>query len=160
MMDGLRQYLLSVTAAALLTAILQAILPPSPVRRVMAFVCALLMFLVILRPLNQLNGQMLMQRFDAYMEELSAAQEEMTQTSAALTESVIISRSAAYIESEAEKQGIACRAEVSCHAESGVSIPTGFVIHGALTQAQQAAVKAVIAESFGTQVQVTFTKEE
>ncbi len=160
MLEAIRQYLLSVTAAALLTAILQALLPRGPVRRVTALACSLLMLLTVVQPLNRLNTEELIQAFEAYCQELSTYSDELENTSAALTESIIVSESASYIEDKAEENGITCTVEVSCREESGIAVPDAVTVTGDLTEEERQILLTVIQEGFGLEeTAVQFTEE-
>lgn len=160
MLEALRQYLLSVTAAALLTAILQALLPRGPVRRVTALACSLLMLLTVVRPLSQWNADELIEKFESYCQELSVYPEEMEKTSAALTESIIVSQSASYIEDKAEENGMICTVQVSCRDENGIAVPNAVTVTGDLTGEERQMLLTVIQDGFGLgEEAVQFTKE-
>lgn len=160
MLEGLRQYLLSVTAAALLTAVLQALLPKGPVRRVTALACSLLMLLTVVRPLNQFNTEELIRNFENYCQELSVYPEEMEKTSAALTESIIVSKSVSYIEDKAKENDMICNVQVSCRDENGVAVPDAVTVVGDLTGEERQTLLTVIQDDFGLgEEAVRFTKE-
>lgn len=157
MLQSFQDYLLSVTAAALLGAILQVVLPAGPTRRVTGLGCMLLLFLVVVQPVQRANLEDLTAAFEAYWSELSDYPEELEETNAALTESIIVSRSEAYIMSRAQEEGADCQVSVACREESGIAVPNQVTVVGALTDSQQAALCDIVREGFGQEVEVTFT---
>lgn len=149
MMEGIGQYLRAVSAAALLSAVLLAIVPKGPVRRVTGFACALMLLMAVVGPVNRLNVGDLVGVFEDYWDQLSVYPEELEETDAALTESIIVSQSEAYIEDKAAECGIHCEAVVTCRSEGGIAVPEAVKVTGALTATKEEQLRAVIEEGFG-----------
>lgn len=160
MLEGLRSYLLSVTAAALLIAIVQSALPQGPTQRVSSMACALLLFICVIRPLNHFDAQQLADDFQQYCQELTAYPDEIVSAGDVLTESIILERSQAYIKTKAEEKGIVCDVQVMCESQQGIAVPSYVTVSGPLSAGQQKEIITVIKEGFGLSAeQVCFTKE-
>lgn len=122
-MQYLHNYLFSLTAAALLTAICQAMMPAGAVKRVSSFTCALVLFVVTVRPILQTDYGALLSRWEEAYTALAVYDPAMEEQNTFLTQQLITRRTAAYIEAKAEEQGIHCTAVIGCRMEEGLPVP-------------------------------------
>lgn len=160
MLEAIRTYLLAVTAAALLCGVVQSLLPEGAAGRVCVLSCTLLLFLVVAQPVGQLDGEVLLERWHSSLTQWGDYPEEVEETSAALTESIIISRSEAYISSRATAAGLDCHVRVMCENRSGIPVPVRTEVTGVLTRAEQEQLRRIIAADFGEEMTVAFVRKE
>lgn len=149
MIEGMGQYLRAISAAALLSGVLLATVPEGPVRRVTGFACALMLLMAVVGPINHLNMTELTKVFQDYWSELSVYPEDLEETDGALTESIIVSQSEAYIEDKGAERGIDCEVAVTCREEQGIAVPAAIRVTGKLTTGEKEDLRSVIAEGFG-----------
>ena len=147
MMEGLRLWLTGVTAAAILCALAEALMPQGAVRQVGRLACGLVMLAAILRPLVRLEipdpAQWLRDWQTAHTVQLQSLEEQRDQS----MKSIIEQSLAAYIVDKAAQLGASCTAQVACRQEeAGVFLPYEAQIQGELTPAQQEALAAALEE--------------
>ncbi len=148
-MELLRTWVLGVTAASLVIAVAEAIMPRGTVKKVGKLTGGLILVLVLLQPLSGLDYQDL---YDQVMSLPAASLTRQTleeQTNRAL-ETGIEEELAAYIAEKGAELGIPCTVRVNCVPdEEGVPIPMGVEVTGPVTQAQKEALQALIAQDLG-----------
>ena len=152
-MEGLGQWLLSVTAAALLTGVLKELMPPGPGQAIGALGCSLLLFLTLTRPVLSLRWEALTETVEDYRRQVTQLQSELEQNTAALEQTGIEARSAAY--SEDVTAGLDARVSLVW---SGAYPPrlTGAVITGTLTAEEASDLRARLCRELGlTEEQIT-----
>ena len=123
MMDGIRQWLLGVLAAAMALSLLYALLPKGAVRGAARATGGLILLLVVLGPLAGLDLSDLALRY----EDLSRDMERQ--------ELGIQQRTAAYISEKAAQLGLSCRPRVETAWRDGVPYPSGVTLDIAENQA-------------------------
>ena len=117
MMDGIRQWLLGVLAAAMALSLLYALLPKGAVRGAARATGGLILLLVVLGPLAERQAE-------AYRQE-GQVQLELG----------IQQRTAAYISEKAAQLGLSCRPRVETAWRDGVPYPSGVTLDIAENQA-------------------------
>lgn len=134
-----RDWLLAVTAAAMLVALASAMMPEGAVRKIGRLTGGLLLLLAILRPLGGLDYAVLSRSLSQAREDLRGYEATPQTEKFGLMKSIIEARSAAYIIDKATQMDIVCRAEVVCEAESDgqYPYPASVTVTGALTEAQR-----------------------
>lgn len=142
-MEGIQQWILSVTALSVLAAVCQAAMPPGTVKRVSGMTCALLLFIVIVRPAIGADYERLIGRFTGSYAALGKYDTTLQETNLTLTRDLIASGTAAYIEDKAAASGLMCQAEVSCREEDGLPIPAAVTFSGTFSAAQRQRLTAL-----------------
>ena len=161
MMGALREWLLSVTAAAILCALAQGLIPPGPVRRVGRLTAGLVMAAALLAPLAGLRGVEPEQWLESWQpqEEVQGLEEQRDET----MKSIIEEECSAYIVDKAAQLGAECQVTVVCSSEGeGVFLPWQITVTGDLPPGQQEQLTQQIQEDLGVppERQQYETKEE
>ena len=133
-----RQWLLEITAAAMLVALAEALIPAGTMRRVGKLTGGLLLMIVVLRPVIGMDYSALSENFSRWRQDLGSYQAQPEVTNFQVMKTIIESKSAAYIQDKAEGLGILCQAEVKCSAENTRSYPypASVTIKGNLSSGQ------------------------
>ncbi len=151
-MEALRTWLLGLTAAALLTAGAEALLPPSGgVRRAGRLICGLIVILMLLQPVTGLQRVDWSARLTEYRAEAGVYGSALDETDEALLLGIIAEQSGAYIEEAAAGQGIECRVTVTCARgpEDAYPHPRGARVQGDLTEEQRRQVTDLLERELG-----------
>lgn len=161
MMGALKEWLLSVTAAAILCALAQGLIPPGPVRRVGRLTAGLVMAAALLAPLASLRGVDPEQWLENWQpqEEVQDLEKQRDET----MKTIIEEECGAYIVDKAAQLGADCQVQVVCAPEGeGVFLPWQVIITGDLSPGQQEQLTAQIQEELGVppERQQYETKEE
>ena len=130
MSAGLREYLLSIIACALLTALCTALLPKGGVRRVGGFVCGLLMLLCTVRPLIRLNSTTIAQAISRAEMQAETARTGVEIRNRALAAAIIKENCEAYILDKAAELGLAVTASVTIAGEDTYPYPAAVQLTG------------------------------
>ena len=142
-MEILRTWIIGVTAAAMILAAAQALMPEGPVKRVGRLTAGLVLALALMQPLFLLNHQDL--------SELARGLPAGTETAEEFPMKPIIEQElAAYIVDKGEELGADLTAAVTCVSdEHGVPIPKEAVVTGTLTPDQREVLSAVLEQDLG-----------
>ena len=125
MIDMIRQWLLAIITAAICLSVLDAMTAKGTVKRIGKVAGGLVMFLVLLQPLQSLNPGELEVKYAAYQVRMDEEIEDYTQTYRQQLALVIAQDTAAYISEKAASFGLECCAEVSTKMQDGVPVPSG-----------------------------------
>lgn len=141
-----RDWLLAVTAAAMLVALAAAMMPEGAGRKIGRFTGGLVLLLVILHPLKDLDYGVLSESLSQLRGDLEGYEALPGTGNGALMKSIIEERSAAYIIDKAAQMDIVCQAEVLCRAEgdAGYPCPVAVTVTGALTDVQRERLSRMI----------------
>ncbi len=161
MMGALKEWLLSVTAAAILCALAQGLIPPGPVRRVGRLTAGLVMAAALLSPLASLKGVEPEEWLESWqpqgeVQELEEQRDETMKT-------IIEAECSAYIVDKAAALGAECQVEIECAPEGdGVFLPWQVTVTGDLTSGQREQLTQQIQEDLDVppERQQYATKEE
>ncbi len=137
MLEAIHQWIFGVTAAAMLAAAAQSLMPKGPVWRIGRITGGLVVLLALLAPLLELDEAALARALSEY--NLPQAQtEELEAVDAALFQTLIEEETGAYISQQAERLGAACTVAVETRpAEDGYPVPWAVTVTGALTEEQR-----------------------
>ncbi|MBR5533463.1 MAG: hypothetical protein IKU62_01280 [Ruminiclostridium sp.] len=148
-MELLRTWVLGVTAASLVIAVAQALMPQGTVKKVGKFTGGLILVLVLLRPLTGLDYQDLYGRVSA-LPAGAISQEDLAEQGNLHLEEGIEGELAAYIAEKGDALGCPCKVQVDCLPdEAGVPIPTRVTITGIFTPEQQESLGDMITQDLG-----------
>ncbi len=162
-MTVFRDWLLSVTAAAMLVALAGAIMPKGTVRKIGTMTGGLILILTLFKPLVGLDYGILSRSLSQVRGDLMENGSYPETGNFDLMKSIIESRSAAYIEDKAIQMGIVCRAEVVCAADeerTEYPYPASVTVTGALTEAQCGQLTRMIETELAIPAQAQIYRQE
>lgn len=157
-----KDWLLGVTAAAMLLALAESLMPKGAVRQIGKLTGGMVLMLAILQPILKLDYPALAGALSRYREDLGTYQAQPKTESFRLMKGIIEAKSAAYIQDKATGLGILCRVTVTCGAqtEGEYPYPTAVLVEGALTDAEVQKMKLLIEADLAVPVQAqTYRKE-
>ena len=125
MMDGIRQWLLGILAAAMGLSLLYALLPKGAVRAAAKATGGLVLLLAVLGPAAGLDLSDLTVRYEDLSRDMEQQAETYRREGQAQLELGIRQRTAAYISEKAASLGIDCRVQVEVRTEDGLPLPYG-----------------------------------
>ena len=147
MMELLRAWLTGITAAAILCALANSLMPEGAVRRVGKLACGLLMLSAILRPLVEVEALSPGDLLKDYQARAAVQAQTLEEERNAALKSVIEQEFAAYIVDKAAQMGAACTAQVTCQlGEDGVFLPRSAALQGSFTPQQQEELARILEE--------------
>lgn len=149
-MEWVRQWLLSVTCAALIAALADGLMPKGAVRQVGRLVCALVLLCVVLRPVLRVRIPSTDRLIDHFGKEISQSTEQLEQHSGDMLKTLIERESAAYIVDKAAALGVQCQAQVECVlGEEDLWLPHRARISGSVRGEQQKMLTVQIQNALG-----------
>lgn len=163
MMDGVREWLLTLIALCLLCALADALMPRGPVKGAGRLVCGLALLCALLTPLPGLRleeGQVWLEDYFRSLEEQEQALEEQVSQG---TKGIIEEKYAAYIVDKANQEGIGCTVRVTCaEGEGGLTVPVQVELAGSFTDQEQSRLTQIITEELQVPVdrQIYYSGEE
>ena len=144
-MELIRNWLIGITAAALVVALADSLAPEGAVKKIGKLAGGLLMLVAILKPLAGLDFGTLAGALANYQFQAEGYSSALETENNRLMKTIIEERTAAYIQDKAAGLGFVCTAEVTCKAgEDGNFYPASVVIDGELTQEQKEALGRTI----------------
>ena len=150
MIELVRQWLIGVICAALITALADGLMPKGAVRQVGKLVCALVLLFGLLRPVLILELPDMSRKFDAAAGQMEQQRAQLEQRSGTMLKTLIESQSEAYIVDKAAQIGLDCQVRVECRAgEEGTWLPQSVCVTGQMDADQQAELTAAIQQEFG-----------
>ena len=157
-----RQWLLEITAAAMLVALVEALIPTGTIRRVGKLTGGLVLMIVVLRPMIGLDYSALSESFSRWRQDMGTYQVQPGTTNFRVMKTIIESKSAAYIQDKAEGLGILCQAEVKCSAEDHQSYPypDSVTIKGDLSSGQISRLQELIEAELAIPIEKQLYSEE
>ena len=153
MMELLRAWLTGITAAAILCALANSLMPEGAVRRGGKLACGL----VEVEALSP--GDLL----DDYQAQAAIQTQELEEERNTALKSIIEQEFAAYIVDKAAQMGAACTAQITCRlGEDGVFLPQSAAVQGSFTPQQQEDLARILEEELAIPRarQSFLTKEE
>lgn len=149
MTAAVRGYLLSITAAALLLALVQALLPQGAARRTAAMVGGLLILLTVLSPLAKLDYDSLAKSIAQLQMETETMRTGIEVGSRDLMAGIIKQRCETYILDKAGQMGLTLEVEITLSEGVDYPYPVSVTLRGAATEAQKRTLTAYITENLG-----------
>ncbi len=150
MTEALRNYLLAVVAAALLSSILLSLVPKGGVRRTLSFLCGLILLLTVLGPLADLDGAALAEQLARMRLETERSARAVEDGSRELEAALIKEQAEAYIWDKAAELGISLeRVSVGVDVTGEVPALRAVEVTAACTPAQRQRIQAVIERDLG-----------
>ncbi len=149
MTAAVRGYLLSITAAALLLALAQALLPRGAARRTAAMAGGLLILLTVLSPLAKLDYDSLAKSIARFQMETETIRTGIEVNSRDLMAEIIKQRCETYILDKAEEMGLKLRVEITVSSGTDYPYPTAVTLQGTAGERQKQMLTAYIVENLG-----------
>ena len=150
MMELLRAWLTGITAAAILCALANSLMPEGAVRRVGKLACGLVMLAAVLRPLVEVEALSPGDLLEDYQAQSAVQTQELEEERNTALKSIIEQEFAAYIVDKAAEWGLTCTARVTCgETEDGLYLPVRTEVTGPLTQGDRARLTRLIREELG-----------
>lgn len=145
-MGAIKDWLLSVTAAALIVALAQALVPEGAVKKIGALIGGMVLLTVLMRPVATLDLEALTRWTAAYI----PTEDTQTDQGGQMMKSLIAQKTSAYIVDKGAALGVSCQAAVQVETdESGWPVPWEAEITGALSPEQRSALSQALEEDLG-----------
>lgn len=145
-MGAVKDWLLSVTAAALIVALAQALVPEGAVKKIGALIGGMVLLTVLLRPVAALDLEELTRWTAAYV----PTEDTEINQGGQMMKSLIAQKTSAYIVDKGAALGLVCEAEVRVETdESGWPVPWEAEITGAFSREQRSALSQAVEEDLG-----------
>ena len=146
-MDGLRRYLFSLAAAALLCAMVKSLVPKGKMERVVSMLCGVFLAMTAMSPLAKWE----LPDFAAQLSKVQIAAEEAKtgveiQSREALC-AIIKEKTQTYIWDKAKELGLDVEVTVTVEAKDGCPYPAAVHISGPCTASQRQALTGYIEEN-------------
>lgn len=145
MMDGIRQWLLGILAAAMGLSLLYALLPKGAVRAAAKAAGGLILLLAVLGPAAGLDLSDLAVRYEDLSRDMEQQAETYRREGQAQLELGIRQRTAAYISEKAAQLGLSCHPRVEVTWRDGVP----YLGSVTLDMAENRALSAILEEDLG-----------
>ena len=142
MMDGIRQWLLGILAAAMGLSLLYALLPKGAVRAAAKATGGLILLLAVLGPAAGLDLSDLAVRYEDLSRDMEQQAETYRREGQAQLELGIRQRTAAYISDKGAALGVTCHAQVETELRSGVPYPCAVTLDVERDEALAACIAA------------------
>ena len=161
MMDFIRDWLLSVTGVAILTAMAESMMPEGAVKRVGKLISGLVLLVAVLAPVFTLDLQGIEGESSEWSEEIQEQAQALEEAQRKQYKTIIETEFATYIVDKAEAQGIHCTAEVICEQADEIFLPNRVFITGIFQPRQKSLLISLVVEELGVpQEHIIITKED
>ena len=145
MMDFIRSWLVGITAAAIVLALADCMIPEGSVKRIGKFAGGLFLMLAILRPVLNVDYEILAGSLANYRYEVQEYSTSLEIENERLKKIIIEDRTGAYIHDKAIELGIDCTVAVQCELnETDQLYPAAVTVYGDMTQEQKGKLIRVI----------------
>ena len=157
-----KDWLLGVTAAAMLLAMAEGLTPKGTVRQIGKLTGGLVLMVAILQPVLKVDYGTLSGSLSRFRDDLGIYEAEPKTENLQLMKSIIEAKSAAYIQDKAADLGIMCQAEVACTADSEEEYPypAAATVTGDLTEAEISRLQILIEGDLAIPVQAQTYRQE
>lgn len=145
-MTILKDWLLSVTAAALAVALAQAVTPEGTVKKVGALVGGMVLLLVLVKPVLAIDLEDLADLTASYLPQTETEIDQGEQ----IMKSLIAQKTSAYIVDKGAALGLTCQAVVTVETdESGWPVPWAAEIFGSFSPEERSALSEALEGELG-----------
>ena len=148
MLELIRQWLLGITAAAMVVALAESLCLKGSLRGVVRLTGGLVLLTAVLNPLLRLDMEELGLALTEYRLDLSGYSAELEEENETLMRDIIEEQAAAYIQDKAAGLGISCRVAVEADGAGDWPVPTAVTVTGALTAEQRETLTRTIEADF------------
>ena len=145
MIDFLRNWLIGITAAAIVLAMADCLMPDGSVKRIGKFAGGLFLMLAIIRPVLNIDYEILAGTLANYRLEVENYSASAEVENERLKKIIIENRTGAYIRDKAAELGIDCSVVVECQKnEEELFFPRLVTVRGEMTQGQMQELVRII----------------
>ena len=145
MIEFLRNWLLGITAAAIVLALADGLMPEGSVKRIGKIAGGLFLMLAILRPMLSVDYEILAGSMADYRYQVQQYSASVEIENERLKKIIIEDRTGAYIRDKAVELGIDCSVTVECQMnEEDQYYPSSVILRGEMTQGQMQELTRVI----------------
>ncbi|MBO5340950.1 MAG: hypothetical protein J6A62_08135 [Oscillospiraceae bacterium] len=158
MSGAVSSWLIAVTCAALIAAVVDSLMPGGPIRQVGKLACTLMVMWAVLQPLLSLQPGDPLEYLGGIRDQAAVQQEQLSQVSGGLLKKLIEQQTAAYIVDKATGCGFSCQVEVTCEpGEAGTWVPCRVDVRAEdASDKQREALTQLIREEIGVSSQQLF----
>lgn len=158
----IKQWIFSVTAAAMLAALAEHMTPPGPVKKIGRLIQGLVLFFVVVQPVLGLDYGAAASALSQWRLDGSGYESSVETGSFFLMQRLIEEKTAAYIQDKAAQRGIDCRVEIVCSAEDAQSYPypAQATVWGSFTPKQKEELSRLIEGDVAIPPSSQFFEEE
>ena len=153
MMEAVRAYLLRLTAGALLSAGVLALIPKETVKKAAVVLCSLVMLLIALTPLAELDYDALSEAISRLELEKEEARTGIEIQNQELVARIISGRIQAYILDKASALGLTVTVELEMETRAATTYPKAVTIHGEANPVQKQQLQAYMEQTFAIPAQ-------
>lgn len=160
-MGGIRQWLLGVTATALVLALAETLAPEGSAKKVCKLAGGLALLLAAVGPvLGLLDGGWIIQAVDGWRGRSQGYGQELEERRDQFYLAIIEEETAAYVMDKARELGFDCEAEVTYgHDEDGAPCPWEVAARGTWTEKQREELTRLLEEELGVPAQRQYYEE-
>lgn len=152
MTEAIKNWILSILAAALLLGLLEAAAPKGPVRGVARLAAGLVLFLVVVSPLAAGLPDWVGRALGEELESVAVFSDDLEETNESYLETIMSQRASEYIVTQAEEMGLSLTASVTCDwTEEGLPVPAEAVLWGQVPEQARETLTNAIQEQLGIQ---------
>lgn len=148
-MSGLQNYLLSVSAAALLMSLLLALLPSGHVKQTAKFTGALLVVLAVVAPVVKLNADDLARSIAMLQMEKEQLRTGVEVKNREILAELIKEQSEAYILDKAEELGLTLSVDITLREEGDYPYPIAVTLWGEAAEGDKMLLERIIEQDIG-----------
>lgn len=149
MNELLREWLLGITAAAMLLALTESLAPDGTVKRMVSLAGGLILVIAAVSPITKLDESTLSDLTRKFEAEVDSGSRELEEKNEFLYESIIQENTAAYILDKAEALGMNCSVSVSIAWDGELPKPHAARIRGRWTEEQRKALSMLLESELG-----------
>lgn len=149
MSELIRNWLLGVTAASMLLALAEYLVPDGVNKKIVRLAGGLVLALAALTPIIQLDEAAIIDATKKFQIELRSGSEKLSVEKDFLFESIIEEKTEAYILDKAKELGMECQVSVFVAWDGEVPIPHSVNVRGVWTQQQKQVFSQLIEEELG-----------
>lgn len=147
-MEGLRQYVVSVTTAAIICGMLTATLNKGAVQSLVKLLCGFFLAFTFLSPIGRLNLKILPEDFGLDYEEASDAAQEGERFARNSVAQIIKEQTEAYILDKAAELGLSLEAEVFVSGDE-IPIPESVRLAGHASELERGRMEIILEKDLG-----------
>lgn len=148
-MNGLRGYLLHVTAACLLVNLTLGLLPKGKLQKPLRFCGSLVILLAVAAPILRLEGADFARGFASWQADTASLRQELAEESRAMLEERIKQECEAYVWDKAAALGLTVEIELGYGKDAVYPYPVSAVVTGQYTHAQKLRLQDILEEELG-----------
>lgn len=134
-MDAMKEWIISLTAVSILVSAILAITPEGAAKRTVRLAGGLILFLVLIKPLKELDAGDIAFYNMQYRTEYEKYEEKLIEKNSSMVKTIIEDKVRTYILQKAEALGLECDAEVIARTgKDGYPYPDRIIFHVAAGQ--------------------------